>query len=221
MAHPLLTPQQRGRLLEIKEQSAIDAHFGQTADIYWSRTISMERLQRWLADDIESMILQMYDFKTATAPKALARIAAVIADADSQLASAAVSFAQSLGVAFQIIDDIHNFSRSPDWTKVAGEDLSGGKLTYVIATAIRWLADPARLRLQEILTTPSLRTDSKGHDEGMELVIHSGALEACRTQAKEMTEKAWSRFSPCLAASDAKIMLHAMSLKLLDLAYDG
>jgi geranylgeranyl pyrophosphate synthase len=221
LQHPLLSAEKRGRLLEIKEQAAIDAHCGQTTDIYWSQNMRHEQLCQWLADDIESMILQMYVFKTATAPKALAQMAALLADADAALTSLSVDFAQSLGVAFQIVDDIHNFSQASDWTKVAGEDLATGKLTFVIVSAIRRLAARDSRRLQEILCSQALRNDPAALDEGIQLILKSGSLDYCRDLAKKMSEDAWAKFSAHVPSSDASIMLHAMCLKLLDLAYDG
>ena len=40
-------------------------------------------------------------------------------------------------VAFQIVDDIHNFSRSPQWTKTAGEDIETGALDICRKQALR------------------------------------------------------------------------------------
>jgi len=58
----------------------------------------------------------------------LAEVAAVIAEADEHFTQVCVDFARGFGVAYQIIDDVHNFSDSPRWTKTCGEDLAGGKL---------------------------------------------------------------------------------------------
>jgi geranylgeranyl pyrophosphate synthase len=150
-----------------------------------------------------------------------AEFVAVIAEAGAEITQACVDFARMLGVAYQIVDDIHNFSRAPDWTKVTGEDLANGKLTFVIAKALRRLDAAQSARLQAILCCPELRRRPDTLEEGIELVFASGALDACRETAKAMVNDAWDAFSPRVRSSGPKIMLHTMCLKLIDLAYDA
>ena len=221
ISHPLLTAEKRQRWLEIKERICIEAHCGQASDIFWSRRMTPENLSRLLADDAESKILQMYEFKTASAAKGAAEFVAVIAEASPEITRACVDFARMLGVAYQIVDDIHNFSRSPDWTKVTGEDLANGKLTLVIAKAVSCLNAVDSARLQAILCSPELRRQPSTLEEGIELVFRSGALDVCRETAKAMVNDAWDKFRPCVRSSGPKIMLHTMCLKLIDLAYDA
>ncbi|HLA83542.1 MAG TPA: polyprenyl synthetase family protein [Thermoguttaceae bacterium] len=221
IAHPLLSTEKRRRWLEIKERICIEAHCGQSIDIFWSRQMTRENLQRMLDDDVESKILQMYEFKTASAAKGAAEFVAVIADASPEVTRACVDFGRMLGVAYQIVDDIHNFSRSPDWTKVTGEDLANGKLTFVIARALRRLDAAESERLGTIFCSPELRGDPSTLEEGIDLVFRSGALDASRETAKEMVNNAWDEFRSCVPPSGPKIMLHTMCLKLIDLAYDG
>ncbi|MGA2799230.1 MAG: polyprenyl synthetase family protein [Thermoguttaceae bacterium] len=221
ISHPLLTKEKRHRWLEIKERICIEAHCGQATDIFWSRRMAPERLRQLLCNDVESKILQMYEFKTASAAKGAAEFVAVIADAGQEIVSGCVDFARMLGVAYQIVDDIHNFSRSPSWTKVCGEDLLNGKLTFVIAKALRLLDAAGGARLQAILCSPELRRRPNILDEGIGLITASGALDVCRETAKLMVNDAWDKFRPLVRCSGPKIMLHTMCLKLIDLAYDA
>ncbi len=221
MNHPSLSPEKRRRLHEIKEHVCIDAHCGQTTDIFWSRTMTAERLNEWLQEDLEGKILQMYAFKTAAGAKGLAEFAAVMADADPELTLACSDFARAFAVSFQVIDDIHNFSDSPRWTKVMGEDIANGKLTFVIARALHMLEPEKSNRLREILCSPELRAAGAAMDEGVALVRESGSLEVCRDRAKTMMEEAWDRFTHHVRPSQPKMMLHAMCLKMLELAYDA
>jgi geranylgeranyl pyrophosphate synthase len=221
MSHPLLTPEQRSRWFAIKERICIEAHCGQATDIFWSKRMGLEHLQRMLATDAESRILQMYAFKTASAATGASEFVCALAGADPQLTSACVGFARIFGVAYQIVDDIHNFSRSQDWTKITGEDLANGKLTFVIATALRMLPGAEADRLQEILCDREARHEPPILDEGVALVHRSGALDACRDLSREMVDRAWEGFNGRIRPSGPKVMLHAMCLKLIDLAYDG
>jgi geranylgeranyl pyrophosphate synthase len=174
-----------------------------------------------LAGDAESRILQMYALKTASAATGAAEFVCALAHADDELTSACVDFARMLGVSYQIVDDIHNFSRSPDWTKVTGEDLANGKLTFVVARALRLLPEADATRLQEILCDREARRLPPALDEGVALVHRSGALDACRDESRAMVDQAWDAFSSRIRPSGPKVMLHTMCLKLIDLAYDN
>ena len=220
LEHPDLMPEKRLDLHAIRERTMITAHAGQNVDIYWSRQISCERLAQWLRDDLEDRILQMYAMKTGAGVMGLAESAAVIADANSETTAACIEFARDFAVAFQIVDDIHNFSGSPRWTKVSGEDLASGKLTYVIATALRMLGAERNARLRKILCCKQSRSDPANVREGTELIRESGALEVCRKKARSLSQQGWCEFDQHVRSSEAKIMLHAMSRKLLDLSFD-
>jgi len=219
--HRLLSPEQRLAIHEIKERVCIEAHCGQATDIYWSRTLSSTELERRLDNDIENRLLQMYALKTAAASRGVAEVAAVVAGAEPATRRCAAEFGRAIGIAYQIIDDVHNFSRDPDWSKNCGEDLEGGKLTFVLVNALRQLASKKRERLARILCDPVLRADPATLDEGIELVGSSGALTRCREHAQTLLNSAWHEFAAVVPSTEAKIMLHALCLKLVDLAYDG
>lgn len=218
--HKHMTDGQKLRIYQIMMDTHLKAHFGQTLDIYWSRNMSIENLTKWFRDDIESKILQMYDYKTAAGPKGIAEVAAVLAESDEKVKTAAVEFARSFAVGFQMIDDILNFSSSERWSKVCGEDISNGKLTYVIVKAIKMLEGKRSERLKKILCDENLRRQQSTLDEAVKLVRESGALEESKKIAKEMSSCAWNRFAEIVPNSEPKIMLNLLQLKMIDLAYD-
>ena len=218
--HEYLNDSQKLAIHEIMMDTCLKGHFGQTLDIFWSKNMSSEHLSDWMEDDIESKILQMYDYKTAAGPKGLARVASILNSVDDEIEDAAVSFARAFAVAFQIIDDVNNFSNSPRWTKVRGEDIANGKLTFVIAKAIRMLEDKKKIRLKEILCDTELRNEKASLDEAVELVQLSGALKKCKKIAREMSLNGWEHFAKVVPGCEAKIMLNMLHLKMLDLAYD-
>ncbi len=216
-----LAPGQRIRLHEIKERVCIEAHFGQALDLYWTRSLTRDRLERWMVDGIEERILQMYDLKTGAGTRGVASAAAVLAGADPAVEALCVEFARAYAVAFQIVDDIHNFSRSPAWTKTAGEDFANGKPTYVIMQALRRLSHTRRNRLADLLCDPGRRATRSGREEGMALVRGSGALEFCRAEALRLTDEGWVPLARRLPATEAKILLRAMCRKVLQFMYEG
>ena len=99
--------------------------------------------------------------------------------------------------------------------------MTNGKLTFVLARSLKLLDTAGRTRLSEILGTREFRQNPEILEEGIELVMRSGALDSCRETSRAMVEEAWSNFSPLMKPSGPKIMLHTMCLKLIDLAYDG
>jgi len=153
----------------------------------------------------------------------MAQTASLVAKVDDDVAGACVDFSRAFAVAFQIVDDVHNFSDSPEWRKTCGEDLAVGKLTYVIVRAIRRLdalGGGKRDRLVEILCSPALRASPEALQEGIALVRESGALEECRETAREMSQEANERFCDALPSSEPKIMLSMLCASILDLALD-
>ena len=116
-----------------------------------------------------------------------------------------------------MIDDVNNFSTSPQWSKMRGEDVAEGKHSYVIHKAALLLDGPRRERLLDIMTTRELRRTEPGLAEAIHLIETSGALEAVRLEAKQMVEKDWPAFSRALPSSRPKIMLRVLLTTLLDL----
>lgn len=218
--HKYLDDLKKLRIHEIMMKTYLQAHFGQTVDIYWSKHLTAENLKKWMNDSLEDKILQMYDYKTAAGAKGLAEVSAVIAEVNDDIKQTCIDYARAFAVAFQIIDDVHNFSDSPRWTKVCGEDLSNGKLTYIIARAIKLLDNIQSQRLIQILCSQDQRKNKDILIEGIELVRNSGALEECIEKAKKMSLNESDRFSEIIPSCEPKIMLNMLCLKMLDLAYD-
>ncbi len=214
--HPLLTPSQRLALHETTARQMLSAHFGQALDLYWSRNMDREHLRRWLGESLEAKILQMYVQKTSAPLMALATISSALAGVDQSAETACVEFARDLGVGYQILDDVQNFSVSPEWRKTCGEDLAEGKMTIVLYSALRRLNDPDRAVLEEIVCSPEVRRSPEGLAEGIDLIRRSGALEACRSRADQLVEESWGVVSDHLEPSEAKILLRALWGALLD-----
>ncbi|MBL0289775.1 MAG: polyprenyl synthetase family protein [Betaproteobacteria bacterium] len=217
--HPLLDPDQRWQLLRIKERMFIEGHCGQATDIHWSRRLTRRHLEQRLAEDYEGKLLQMYALKTASAASGVAECAAVVARAGPAVTAACSEFARTLGTAFQIVDDVQNFASGPI-QKQRGEDLAAGKVTFPMAAALRALDPERRSRLAEIVCSPELRQAPDGCAEGIALIEAAAVLEPCRRRAITMVEEAWRQVTPLLPPSESKILLHALCLKLVDLAED-
>jgi len=85
----------------------------------------------------EQRYLEVVGRKTAALFEAAARIAAVIAGASAELEQAAARYGAGLGTAFQMIDDVLDYSgHVDDIGKRLGDDLREGKLTLPLIHAM-------------------------------------------------------------------------------------
>jgi geranylgeranyl pyrophosphate synthase len=219
--HPALNDAQRVEIYKIVFRAFARSHLGQALDIYWSKVLSRRNLSRWNNDSFGDKILQMYADKTSAFVEAAAESACIIAGVDMKTRAACIRFARILGIAFQITDDILNFSVSPRWGKTSGEDLREGKTTYVIYRALNALKPADSARLEKILCIRHLRKDPAKLQTGVELIKKSGVLDTCREEAKAMVDEVWAEFSRQVPPSEAKTMLRVLASSLLEIVYES
>lgn len=217
--HEHLSVVQRERIYQVMIRQYVRTHFGQGMDIYWSRFVSTASLQQWIDGSLSAKVLDMYADKTAALVVGMARLACIIADAEKPVQKACVDFSRSFGVAFQIMDDVLNFSNSGKWTKVVGEDLSAGKLTYVIVKALEKTEGIERETLYRLVCDEACRCDNKQIEAGLRIVRESGVLEECRLEACSMVQAKWRELSRQLIPSEPKLMLRLLCSKLTDLTF--
>ena len=106
-----------------------------------SAVIAEGEVQQLLtANDIETTVadyLMVIGAKTAALFDAACRIGAVVADRPKADAAALGTFGQSLGMAFQLIDDLLDYTaRETELGKTVGDDFREGKLTLPVVLAI-------------------------------------------------------------------------------------
>jgi geranylgeranyl pyrophosphate synthase len=215
--HAALTAAEKQAICEAYQRQMVRAHLGQSLDIFWSDTLSAAQLEGWMADSIGPKILQMYALKTAAPIEGLAETALVLAGVGPEVRQPVVRFARSMGLAFQLIDDIENFSSSPGWGKQRGEDLRAGKLTYLILRALERLAPPDRGFLRDVLCQPDRRRDAEVLNRGIELVMHSGACQQVREEARALVAPAWEALSLRVPPSSSKTELRFLWESLMEL----
>ena len=132
MRHPELSNKTRARMYQIVTQEMINLSYGQGFDIFW---------HKGLASDVsEEQYLQMCAYKTGTLSRMAARLGAALAEASERKERVVGEFAETLGVAFQIQDDILNlFPPKDTWGKTLGEDITEGKRTLLVIRALKRL----------------------------------------------------------------------------------
>ncbi len=147
----------------------------------------MQLMNMHNADLDEAGYVHVIRSKTAKLFEASARVGAVLAGATAAQEQACADYGQALGTAFQIIDDILDYSGdSTVMGKNLGDDLREGKTTLpLIAAMQRADAEDAQLIRQAI---------EQGGVEHLERVVQivndTGALEVARHAAQAESQRA-------------------------------
>lgn len=83
------------------------------------------------------LLLEMYDMKTGALLKAACKMGCICAESDNPRLAAAEKYAENLGLAFQIIDDILDITgNSDELGKPVGSDAENGKITFASLVGI-------------------------------------------------------------------------------------
>lgn len=114
----------------------LDALISLTQTMVEGELIQLERLHR--IDLTEADYMELVDRKTASLFSACAALGAIAADADETSQAKLADFAWNLGMAFQLVDDILDFTSSEKILgKPAGNDLREGKVTLPMIYALQ------------------------------------------------------------------------------------
>jgi octaprenyl-diphosphate synthase len=131
-------------------------------------------------DVSEARYLQVIRSKTAKLFEAAAQLGALIAGASDEQIEAAAEYGRSLGTAFQLIDDVLDYSgNADDIGKNVGDDLREGKPTLPLI----YLMQHGTAEQRELVRTCIETGDEQHFDAVLAAVTESGALQYTREQA--------------------------------------
>lgn len=198
------------RIYEVYVQEMINLSIGQATDIAWHRGLAD-------ADRIgEEDYLQMCAYKTGTLARMSAKIAAILADASDELVERLGRFAETVGVAFQIQDDILDLT-SEDFSEKKGglgQDITEGKRSLLVVHALKTADANDRKRLINILDMHT--SDQLLRDEAIALMQKYGAIDYAKQTARKMVKESWSEVDVLLPPSSAKEKLKAFAVFLIE-----
>ena len=104
----------------------------------------------------EDEYLQVIRSKTAVLFETACRVSAVIANAPQQKEEALAGFGYNLGIAFQITDDLLDYTlETADFGKEVGADLREGKMTLPVIHALKQAPPDDRHRMIQIIQDQS------------------------------------------------------------------
>jgi len=138
-------------------------------------------------DVTEERYLQVIRSKTAKLFEAAAEIGALIAGANDDQITAAGEYGRCIGTAFQLIDDVLDYSgNAEDIGKNVGDDLREGKPTLPLIYLMKNGSDAEK----ELIRTSIEQGDESKFNDILQAITNSGALEYTRNQAILASEKA-------------------------------
>jgi len=136
----------------------------------------------------ERRYLEVVGRKTAALFEAATRIAAVIAEAGPDLEEAAAQYGSGLGIAFQMIDDVLDYSgHVEDIGKRLGDDLREGKVTLPLIHAMHSANTAQRQRLEQ-----AVREGGGDFSEIARIVQANGSIAYVRQRAAGESTRAAS-----------------------------
>lgn len=144
------------------------------------------------ADVDEERYMQVIHYKTAKLFEAAARLGGIIGGAQPVVEAALASYGMHLGTAFQLVDDVLDYSgQEADTGKHLGDDLAEGKPTLPLIHAMQHGTPEHAACVRKAI-------EEGGRDafpEVLQAIQRSGALEHTRARAAKEAEQARAAIS--------------------------
>lgn len=204
-AHSGLDPAALARARRPLEAMRTEVTAGQFLDVVAQATSPLAAREDPAA--VTERVQQVVEYKTAryTFIRPL-HIGAAAAGANPEQLESLARFGSALGRGFQYRDDVLGVFGDPELTgKPAGDDLREGKLTVLVASAMR-LADPqAATQLAGLIGDPQLsRTQI---EQARRIITDSGALAATETEIADAYQRALEALEAAPITAEAKTAL--------------
>jgi octaprenyl-diphosphate synthase len=149
--------------------------------------LQFERLHR--TDVTEADYMELIDRKTASLFSACASLGAVAANADESTEERLGEFAWNLGMAFQLVDDILDFTSTEKILgKPSGNDLREGKVTLPMIYALATASTEERSAVETVITDGSY--EHVPFMRVLQMLEQHGAIPRAYERAHAFTDKA-------------------------------
>ncbi len=194
------------RLYEVITIDCLRCHLGQGTDIYWHNG-KKARIS-------EGEYLQMCANKTGVLARISAKLGGIFAGASDEQIESLGKFGETLGVVFQIQDDILNVTNISGLGKQAGDDIHEGKRTLLVLHALKFGSDEDQRRLISILEMHT--KDEELIMEAGRIIEKYGCVEYSQKLAQKIMRRAWSELNSLVPESKAKQKLKCLADYLID-----
>jgi octaprenyl-diphosphate synthase len=165
----------------------LDLLIGLTQLMVEGELIQLDRIGQISITEADCM--ELVDRKTACLFSACAKLGAVAGGADTQFEEKLGEFAWNLGMAFQLIDDMLDFtSREQTLGKPVGGDLKEGKVTLPLVYTLETAAPAERGMVEQVLEKRNY--DAVPFAEILALVERHSGIQRTRERAQQFTDHA-------------------------------
>ncbi|MGI8992490.1 MAG: polyprenyl synthetase family protein [Bryobacteraceae bacterium] len=165
----------------------LDLLIGLTQLMVEGELIQLERIGKIGITEADCM--ELADRKTAGLFSVCAKLGAVVAGADSNAEEKLGDYAWNLGMAFQLIDDMLDFTaRAKVLGKPVGGDLKEGKVTLPLVYALENAPAEERRQVETVLRERNY--DAVPFLKILSMVEKRGGIERVQERAQHFTEKA-------------------------------
>jgi geranylgeranyl pyrophosphate synthase len=205
-----LSAEKLAKAYEVYVKEMINLSLGQAMDIAWHRGIAN-------ADKLdEKDYLQMCAYKTGTLARMSAKLAAVLEGADEELAEKLGLFAESVGVAFQMQDDVLDLTGEEFEKKKGGrgQDITEGKRSLVVIHTLKVAEAKNGKRLIGILNMHT--QDQRLRDEAIAIMKKYGSIDYVKQFARKMIMESWDEAERLLPPNEGKERLKAFAEFLIE-----
>jgi len=191
-------------------QEMTNLHCGQGIDILWHK--GKER------NISEKEYLQMTAFKTGALSRMVAKLGVILSRKDEKLAEKMGKFAEAIGIAFQIQDDILDITLAEKerekFGKAFGNDIKEGKRSLVVIYTLKKANKKDRKRLIGILDKS--KKSSKDVKEAISIIKKYRSVSEAKKIAQRLVKEAWKKIDKILPESKSKNLLKEFANFLIE-----
>lgn len=150
------------------------------------------------ADLDEARYLEVVRRKTSKLFEAAARLGAIVGGASPQIEAGLAAYGTHLGTAFQLLDDVLDYSGDLEQTgKNLGDDLNEGKPTLPLIYVMREGSAAQVLAVRDAIE----KGGRDSFDEVLAAIHSTGALEYSRNQARAEAQRACAAIDALLGSA--------------------
>ncbi len=188
----------KNRAVSMYVKEMLKLSLGQAIDLAWhNQSVELESIT-------EKQYLQTAANKTGCTFSMAAQLGGIVAEADDETVMALDKFGKSLGIAFQLQDDVLNISESTlaENKGGIGDDIKEGKITLMFVHTMSVANEKDKKRLVEILRMHT--DDRKMIDEFVTILKRYKAEGYAKKYANQLAREAWLSVKEVLPESEAK-----------------
>lgn len=209
----------RCRLYEIYFLTLRAGHSGQAFDIYGLDYLMDAAVKSGDSTPLEKSVMCTHRLKSAVPAGCLARMGALVGGGTPAQINVLGMYMESIGLAFQIMDDVLNLKGFEGNVKDRGEDIKAGKVTFPVAKAMSSSRLDLAARTQVWETIKSKPQDIGVVGGIIQKLDECGAIQGSVDEANRLVAEAWAEVDRLIPDSFYKMLLRAFGWYVLERHY--